>query len=208
MFGMALTVGAAPDKAMSRFILKSIAVKKRMEAPQHEFVLIRVKDTQDDSDRFFIHEFVLIRVKGTHNNSNRFFILERTVNINIMNAAGDASGPGVNDQVTDVVADFFQHEDWNKIVDAVSRGYQAIPIGVLAGAAGVVGMPVLPSALFSSAIASLTVATLISSTSTPANSLLLQNYPIAAESSNGLLDQATLTLVQGFNFYFYFYSFY
>ena len=62
-------------KARSRFRIKDLSVMKKMESPQHEFVLINVRDGEESIDRRFLLERTVEEPQNDHDETliNAFF---------------------------------------------------------------------------------------------------------------------------------------
>lgn len=112
------------ERALSRFPVKTLRVnKKKTVSPEHdsEFLLIEVNDLQELQDRKFILECT-----------------GDTVNLDAQNL----------DKLKDsTVDDFFKHPDCKKLLDAISRAFQAIPSTALVASAAVVAGPVISDSI-------------------------------------------------------------
>jgi hypothetical protein len=171
-------------KALSRFKVKTVNVKKKKESPQHEFILIDVYDTQDCRDRLFI--------------------LERTVNMD----DEERSESDDSDKQKNIVERFLQHPDSKAVVDAILQSLVNIPpTVVVAGAAMATGQalsglsaPVVASAIIPLAVASKFLPSPPSPSQVSSSYLPYASDPIMEPSHTSMVDQATLNVTQVLHF--------
>jgi hypothetical protein len=139
--GVTSNPASGAEQALTRFLVKTIRVNKKNAPPEHEFIVIEVRDSQE------------------HRDTGKKFVLERTVNM-------DSDKP----LPENTVDGFFQHLDCKKLLDALIGTLQAIPptalaAGAAVGAAAAAGLTLsglpglsLPQALTASAVTTLSMA--------------------------------------------------
>lgn len=172
-------VTSSPDPALAlerfkRFKVKNVNLKKKKVAPEHEFVLITMRDVEDRLDRHFI--------------------LERTADLEADKAQDDS-------EKKTIIEEFLGHQDCKKVLDAVLHTLLVIPPAIAIAGAAVVAAPALSAPAMASAVVPLTVASaLLLNSSQVSSSDLPLTYPIMEPSTNSIIDHATLSVAQFFDF--------
>ena len=167
--------------ALSRFPVKAIRVKKKTSSPEHEFLLINVRDSQDSQDRNFI--------------------LERTVNLKPSRDSSDKHDNHGDPEIPNhsTISNFFMHLDCKKVLDALSRTMQRIPPSVLAAGAAVVAGPALScfsAPVVTSAAIPLSIASTFLCAPSSSTPYLPCTNPIAEVPQSTIIYQASLSIIQ------------
>lgn len=158
-----------PQEVLSRFKVKNLSIKKKLQAPQHEFLLIELDDLVGNIDRHLI--------------------VERTVDV-------QADRPQDDTDTCSIIDDFVRHPYYENVIAAVSSALVAGPVslivGCAAGAAGptVSGLAVAAAVVSSSSQLSNPPQTLNSLPESSTNSILDQAALNSAQFFHSLSDFA------------------
>jgi len=167
------TGARAPGCSLNTLKVMEMVLKKKIPPPGHEFLHIGARDSR--------------------NNQNMSFILERTVDL----AAQPKKPAAVESNIVD---SFLNHPDCVKVLGAILKALHSVPTAIAVAGAAAVKTGTLSVPVATSVVVPLSLASTLLPSSSSVNSEFSLPLTNPTEPPNSIVDKASLTIVNVFDF--------